>query len=187
MAHAPGPALEGSSPHPVADFLDLINPASWFRTHKSSSAAAPAAASQDFLEVLNPLTWFKSADASASGHSAPHITQNPTPADDAAAAEALGFPPGFLSPEGSGMPEEHSVAASERSSGSSSSSSGSSHTSDFSDGTYASSSDSGSGSSAPAEESDSQNVYEWRQKFKEQLSDSSDVVDMNDGSEDDDW
>ncbi len=85
------------------------------------------------------------------------------------------------------MPEEHSVAASERSSGSSSSSSGSSHTSDFSDGTYASSSDSGSGSSAPAEESDSQNVYEWRQKFKEQLSDSSDVVDMNDGSEDDDW
>jgi hypothetical protein len=50
-----------------------------------------------------------------------------------------------------------------------------------------SSSDSGSGSTAPAEDSEGANIYEWRSQLKQQLSSSSDVVDMGDDSDADDW
>jgi hypothetical protein len=50
-----------------------------------------------------------------------------------------------------------------------------------------SSSDSGSGSTAPAEDSEGSNIYEWRTQLKQQLSSSSDVVDMGDDSDADDW
>jgi hypothetical protein len=61
--------------------------------------------------------------------------------------------------------------------------SGSSRTSQFSDGAYESSSDSGSGSSVPSEVSDYQVTDRWVMQLREQFNDSSDGVIL--GSDDD--
>jgi len=185
------PAIEGH----VTDFLQSINPVKWFSSHTSAPAPAdaPAPAAPHVFEMFNPTTWFKATEHAAPKQLSPQKTQDVTRADAAAVEDTLGFPADFFSPEGSRMSDgEQSASASvthSSSSGSSSgsSTSGSSHTSDVSDAPYVSSSDSGSGSTAPAEDSEGSNIYEWRTQLKQQLSSSSDVVDMGDDSDADDW
>lgn len=150
---------------------DFINPVSWFRSRAPDS----------MLDMLNPVNWFRGGRSSAEVPSA----ALPDNADDnEAACQALGVTPDFFSPVGSRLSEHSSSGTgSDRDSAGDHSVSGSSRTSQFSDGAYESSSDSGSGSSVPSEVSDYQVTDRWVMQLREQFNDSSDGVIL--GSDDD--
>ena len=160
-------------------FSDIMNPATWF----------PSDASESVFEKLNPLNWFKQQQSLTSKNEAQCATNIDT-ADTEEACRVLGVGPDFFSPEGSRL-SQGSSSASERDSEASGSdrhsvSGASSRTSDFSDGTYTSSSDSGSGVSIPVEYERSAGA-DWSSKFKEALGDSSDIVDLGSDDYGDDW
>jgi hypothetical protein len=138
------------------------------------------------LQMLNPVNWFKREQHSTV------LSVPEGPDNTAAACEALGVTPDFFSPVGSRLSDRSSSSSSaSESSGShesdDASSSCSSGTSDFSDGTYKSSADSGSGSSVPSQRGNYSALDAWISKFKEQLGDSSDGVGDESGVDDEDY
>ncbi len=138
------------------------------------------------LQMLNPLNWFKKEQHSAV------LSVPEGPDDTTAACEALGVAPDFFSPVGSRLSDHSSSSSSDSESSGShesddASSSCSSGTSDFSDGTYESSADSGSGSSVPSQRGNYVALEAWMSKFKEQLGDSSDGVGDESGADDEDY
>ena len=147
--------------------------------------------SDNLLAMLNPMNWIKTQQSSI----ATAVSEDA--ADTEAACQTLGVTPDFFSPVGSRLSrhsgsgsssEPHSSGSDSSSASGSGSSSQSSRTSDFSDGTYASSADSGSGDSVPSSRGDYTATDRWVSGFKEEVGDSSDIVDDGSGNEyDDDW
>ncbi len=140
----------------------------------------------NMFDMLNPMNWF-TKDTPAVASTSENL------ADTEAACQVLGVEPDFFSPVGSRLSEHSGTDSESGASGRDSAipaipsgaASDSSRTSDFSDGSYESSSDSGSGSSVPDQKRDYGALSQWESQFLAQMGDSSDVVDDNPEANDD--